>query len=380
MYWHFDNKDELIADRSPTASHGLALRPLDPVGRRSTPRGDPVDPLLRTSSRPVFLPRPRPARLLADGPVPRLETGPAVGPRRASGSSRPWRGLARLVDVVVAALGPSKAGDRSRPARAAPWRGYDGRPGRPVPSPPVRPGRGPRLRPSSCSPSAWTRSPWGLVAGTAVTHGGRAPAAPPTPRQRTPRQPAPAAPGGGRGGRRERRRRAPPSPASATRGAARELALLALQGQGRPARGGRRAFVPGVERRPAAVAARRGRSDWATSCASTSQRASGAWTDRPVFMRLGHLLLLLRREDPPAARAGFVDVRRQARTASRTGSPRRPASRTRPAPGVARAHRPVRRPVLLQPARRPHWTLRRRWTRCSTRRPPVAPALCDGTA
>ncbi|MDN4161763.1 TetR/AcrR family transcriptional regulator [Nocardioides abyssi] len=35
--------------------------------------------------------------------------------------------------------------------------------------------------------------------------------------------------------------------------------------------------------------------------------------DRPIFLRLGHLLLLLQRDDPPAARARFVGVRRQAR-------------------------------------------------------------------
>ncbi|MBC9735198.1 TetR/AcrR family transcriptional regulator [Nocardioides marmotae] len=35
--------------------------------------------------------------------------------------------------------------------------------------------------------------------------------------------------------------------------------------------------------------------------------------ERPLFLRLGHLLLLLRREQPPAARARFVGVRRQAR-------------------------------------------------------------------
>ncbi|WP_121257703.1 TetR/AcrR family transcriptional regulator [Nocardioides ferulae] len=35
--------------------------------------------------------------------------------------------------------------------------------------------------------------------------------------------------------------------------------------------------------------------------------------ERPLFLRLGHMLLLLRRDDPPAARARFVGVRRQAR-------------------------------------------------------------------
>lgn len=39
----------------------------------------------------------------------------------------------------------------------------------------------------------------------------------------------------------------------------------------------------------------------------------GSLTDRPVFMRLGYLLLLLRRDDPPAARARFLDVRHRAR-------------------------------------------------------------------
>jgi AcrR family transcriptional regulator len=36
-------------------------------------------------------------------------------------------------------------------------------------------------------------------------------------------------------------------------------------------------------------------------------------TERPLFLRMGHLLLLLRRADPPAARSGFIAVRRQAR-------------------------------------------------------------------
>jgi AcrR family transcriptional regulator len=35
--------------------------------------------------------------------------------------------------------------------------------------------------------------------------------------------------------------------------------------------------------------------------------------DRPLFLRMGHLLLLLRRADPPAARSRFIAVRRQAR-------------------------------------------------------------------
>ena len=35
--------------------------------------------------------------------------------------------------------------------------------------------------------------------------------------------------------------------------------------------------------------------------------------ERPLFLRIGHQLLLLRRDDPPAARARFVAVRRQAR-------------------------------------------------------------------
>jgi AcrR family transcriptional regulator len=35
--------------------------------------------------------------------------------------------------------------------------------------------------------------------------------------------------------------------------------------------------------------------------------------ERPLFLRMGHLLLLLQRADPPAARARFIAVRRQAR-------------------------------------------------------------------
>ena len=39
--------------------------------------------------------------------------------------------------------------------------------------------------------------------------------------------------------------------------------------------------------------------------------------DRPLFLRIGHQLLLLQRENPPAARARFVAVRRQARLVTR---------------------------------------------------------------
>jgi AcrR family transcriptional regulator len=39
--------------------------------------------------------------------------------------------------------------------------------------------------------------------------------------------------------------------------------------------------------------------------------------ERPLFLRMGHLLLLLRRADPPAARSRFVAVRRQARLITR---------------------------------------------------------------
>jgi AcrR family transcriptional regulator len=35
--------------------------------------------------------------------------------------------------------------------------------------------------------------------------------------------------------------------------------------------------------------------------------------ERPLFLRMGHLLLLLKRADPPAARSRFIAVRRQAR-------------------------------------------------------------------
>lgn len=39
----------------------------------------------------------------------------------------------------------------------------------------------------------------------------------------------------------------------------------------------------------------------------------GSLADRPIFLRLGYLLLLLRRDDPPVARARFMDVRKHAR-------------------------------------------------------------------
>ncbi|WP_296604966.1 TetR family transcriptional regulator [Nocardioides sp.] len=43
----------------------------------------------------------------------------------------------------------------------------------------------------------------------------------------------------------------------------------------------------------------------------------GGLADRPLFLRMGHQLLLLQRENPPAARERFVAVRRQARLVSR---------------------------------------------------------------
>jgi AcrR family transcriptional regulator len=39
----------------------------------------------------------------------------------------------------------------------------------------------------------------------------------------------------------------------------------------------------------------------------------GSLVDQPIFLRLGYLLLLLRQDDPPAARARFMEVRRHAR-------------------------------------------------------------------
>ena len=41
----------------------------------------------------------------------------------------------------------------------------------------------------------------------------------------------------------------------------------------------------------------------------------GSLAERPVFLRLGYLLLLLRRDDPPAGRARFIGVRTRARRA-----------------------------------------------------------------
>ncbi|WP_457190499.1 TetR/AcrR family transcriptional regulator [Nocardioides sp. P5_E3] len=44
-------------------------------------------------------------------------------------------------------------------------------------------------------------------------------------------------------------------------------------------------------------------------------QSMGSLATRPIFLRLGYHLLLLRRDDPPAARARFVDVRARARGA-----------------------------------------------------------------
>lgn len=55
---------------------------------------------------------------------------------------------------------------------------------------------------------------------------------------------------------------------------------------------------------------------WAEDLRSHLASSLGSLVDRPIFLRLGYLLLLLRRDDPPAGRARFVEVRRRARRAT----------------------------------------------------------------
>lgn len=56
--------------------------------------------------------------------------------------------------------------------------------------------------------------------------------------------------------------------------------------------------------------------EWSDELRSHLAASLGSLADRPIFLRLGYLLLLLRRDDPPAARARFVEVRKHARRAT----------------------------------------------------------------
>lgn len=56
--------------------------------------------------------------------------------------------------------------------------------------------------------------------------------------------------------------------------------------------------------------------EWSDELRSHLATSLGSLAERPIFLRLGYLLLLLRREDPPAARARFVEVRQHARRAT----------------------------------------------------------------
>lgn len=55
---------------------------------------------------------------------------------------------------------------------------------------------------------------------------------------------------------------------------------------------------------------------WSEELRAHLATSLGSLIERPIFLRLGYLLLLLRREDPPAARARFVEVRHHARRAT----------------------------------------------------------------
>jgi AcrR family transcriptional regulator len=55
---------------------------------------------------------------------------------------------------------------------------------------------------------------------------------------------------------------------------------------------------------------------WPDELRSHLSVSLGSLADQPIFLRLGYLLLLLRRDDPPAARARFMEVRQHARHAT----------------------------------------------------------------
>jgi AcrR family transcriptional regulator len=55
---------------------------------------------------------------------------------------------------------------------------------------------------------------------------------------------------------------------------------------------------------------------WADELRSHLASSLGSLVERPAFLRLGYLLLLLRRDDPPPGRDRFVEVRRHARQAT----------------------------------------------------------------
>lgn len=55
---------------------------------------------------------------------------------------------------------------------------------------------------------------------------------------------------------------------------------------------------------------------WPDTLRSHLTLSLGSLAERPIFLRLGYLLLLLRRDDPPAGRARFLGVRARARRAT----------------------------------------------------------------
>jgi AcrR family transcriptional regulator len=55
--------------------------------------------------------------------------------------------------------------------------------------------------------------------------------------------------------------------------------------------------------------------DWSEELRRHLSASLGSLVEEPIFLRLGYLLLLLRRDDPPAARAHFIEVRGHAREA-----------------------------------------------------------------
>ena len=314
----------------------------------STPtRGRPWTPALPRSARlraeldTIVLGTRRPARLLAHGPAAsRWRPGRPSAPLRASGSSgsagwpsngwrrggrrsRPTRvprtpspdaGTRRLAWLTLAALDGLFLARLSDPAEdvAEPLRLLATGSGR----------GGPRSSRPAASPLAPSRASYGVPHRDRRRHatGGSTAAR------------------GRRGRRAERLRGRQHRAHLPAGGAAGELALLALHRQGRPARppssstptpSGTPPSRPGV--RP--PRARRG----PRSSAATSSVSLGSLADQPIFLRLGYLLLLLRRDDPPGRQGALHGGAPTRAPRDRRVVPCGAESRTSPAPAPPRS-------------------------------------------
>ena len=226
------------------------------------------------------------------------------------------------------------------------------RPTRPSDGSPRTPSPGSRWRRSTAS--TWPGSPipaedlagtlallaTGLEAVASQLAQGSCAETPPAARRR-PAPPAPetrdgrltAAPRRRRGRGRERLRGRQHLAHRAAAGLPGELALLALQRQGRPARRRRRVLLPGVVRRQPAWRSRPRHVVDRRSCAATSGRAWAACRTGRSSCGSATCSCSCVATTRPAARARFVAVRQHARRATGTGSPLpAPRSRTSPVP------------------------------------------------